>query len=106
MTIRKKVWKLLAIVLACVLLWGLIYLTNEITGYPFGYFTAKHAASEYLEETYPNKDYKIDHVERLLKLGGFSLDVVSPSDPSVHFSLHFYCDGTNAEPDNPELPAP
>ncbi len=98
--------KILAIVLACVLLWGLIYLTNELTGYPFGYFRVKQAAGEYLEKTYPDRDYKIDRIEHRIKPGGFFLDVVSPGDPSVHFTLHFYSDGTSAEPDSPELPAP
>lgn len=94
MKTKKKVLKIAAVLTACLLLAGVLCVTNTITGYPVDYFVVNHALKEYMKENYGETDFVAGKPERMLKLGGFWVDVTSPSSPDTHFSLRFHCDGT------------
>ncbi len=90
----KKYWKVGAFLLAMALLGGLVSLINTLTGYPFSYFVVKHSLDTYMEEHYADTDFVVGKPEHSLKLGGFTVEVHSPSSPDTHFSMHFYMDGS------------
>ena len=93
---KLNIKKLLALVAAVVLLIGVLWVTDLFTGYPVSHFRVKHAAEDYLEETYPGMELTLSKPERQLKLGGFTMEAGSPDDPLLHFRLQFWTDGTLA----------
>lgn len=89
----KLILKILAILAAVLLLVGLVALTDDVTGYPVSYLRVRHAVKECMADNYGNTDYVAGKPRRAWKLGGFLVDVTSPSDPDVDFTLHFYFSG-------------
>lgn len=85
----KKYLKTAAFCLSLVLILGVIYITDFLTGYPVSYFIVKNAACEYIEENYPDTDFTACKPDYSLKLGGFSVAVKSPSSPDSYFSLSY-----------------
>lgn len=90
----KRVLKILAVVAALLLSAGVVYLTNEVTGCPISYFVVNHAVQQYMEETYGETDFVAGKPKRAIKLGGFIVEVHSPSSQDTHFTLHVHQDGT------------
>ncbi len=90
----KKYLKIGAFVAALLLIVFLIYIVDLFTGYPVSYFRVKHAAKQYMEDTYPGTDYVLSKPSYGLKLGGFDLEASIPNTMDHHFAISFYRDGT------------
>lgn len=85
----KKSLKIGALILALALLAGVVYITNLLTGYPISYFIVQHSAKNYMAEHYKNTDYTAEKPRYAIKLGGFMVDVHSPSSQDTSFTLQF-----------------
>lgn len=90
----KKYLKAGAFVLSLALAAWFIYLVDMFTGYPVSYFIVKDALDTYMEETYAGTDFIADKPHRVIKLGGFLVDVHSPSSQDSSFRIQMNCDGT------------
>lgn len=90
----KKYLKAGAFLLAVVLLAGVLYLTNMLTGYPVSYYVVKHSLNTYMDEHYADTDFVAEKPEHSIKLGGFTVWVNSPSSPDTRFMMKFNSDGS------------
>lgn len=90
----KKTIKAGAFLLALLLLAGIVYLADTLTGYPVSYFVVKHSLNSYMNEHYADTDFVAENPEHSIKLGGFTVWVNSPSSPDSTFMIHFKSDGS------------
>ena len=86
---KKKVLKVLALVVAIVLIIGIGLFANSLVGNPVSKFLATKGANEYIEKTYSDKDFVIEEVTYNFKTGGYYARVTSPTSIDSHFSLSF-----------------
>lgn len=86
---KKKVLKVLALVLAIVLIIGIGIFANSLVGNPVSKFLATKGAEEHIEKNYADKDFQIDEVTYNFKTGGYYARVTSPTSIDSHFSLSF-----------------
>lgn len=86
---KKKILKVLALVLAIVLIIGVGLFANALVGNPVSKFLATKSANEYIEKTYSDKDFVIEEVTYDFKTGGYYARVTSPTSIDSHFSLSF-----------------
>ena len=86
---KKKVLKVLALILAIVLIIGIGLFANALVGNPVSKFLATKGANEYIEKTYSDKDFVIEEVTYDFKTGGYYARVTSPTSIDSHFSLSF-----------------
>ena len=86
---RKKILKILALVVAIVLIIGVGLFANALVGNPVSKFLATKSANEYIEKTYSDKDFVIEEVTYDFKTGGYYARVTSPTSIDSHFSLSF-----------------
>ena len=86
---KKKILKVLALVLAIVLIIGIGVFANALVGNPVSKVLATKSANEYIEKTYSDKDFVIEEVNYDFKTGGYYARVTSPTSIDSHFSLSF-----------------
>jgi hypothetical protein len=86
---KKKVLKILALVLALVLIIGIGVFANALVGNPVSKSLATKSANEYIKTTYSDKDFVIEEVNYDFKTGGYYARVTSPTSIDSHFSLSF-----------------
>ena len=86
---KKKVLKVLALILAIVLIIGIGLFANALVGNPVSKFLATKSANEYIKTTYSDKDFQIEEVTYDFKTGGYYARVTSPTSIDSHFSLSF-----------------
>lgn len=84
---KKKYLKILAFIVAIVLIVGLACLTNSLNGNPISKILAKRTAKKYLFENYAGTDYCIDHVSYSFKDGNYHIFIKSPTSIDTEFSL-------------------
>ena len=83
----KKFFKIVAIVLAIILIAFAVLLVNAFFGNPISKALAQNTAQKYVEETYGNTDYELGDVTYSFKDGYYYAHVYSPSSMDTHFSL-------------------
>ena len=86
---KKKVLKILALVLAIILIIGIGLFANSLVGNPVSKFLATKGAQEHLAKNYSDKDFVIEEVTYNFKTGGYYARVTSPTSIDSHFSLSF-----------------
>ena len=86
---KKKVLKVLALILAIVLIIGIGLFANALVGNPVSKFLATKGAQEHLAKNYGDKDFVIEEVTYNFKTGGYYARVTSPTSIDSHFSLSF-----------------
>ncbi len=86
---KKKVLKILALVLAIILIIGIGLFANALVGNPVSKYLATKNANEYLEKTYSDKDFVIEEVNYDFKTSSYYARVTSPTSIDSHFSLSF-----------------
>ncbi|MBE6751310.1 MAG: DUF3139 domain-containing protein [Ruminococcaceae bacterium] len=86
---KKKILKVLALVVAIILIIGIGIFANGLVGNPVSKYLATKSANEYLEKTYSDKDFVIEEVNYDFKTGGYYARVTSPTSIDSHFSLSF-----------------
>ena len=86
---KKKILKVLALVLAIILIIGVGLFANALVGNPVSKFLATKSANEHLEKNYSDKDFIIEEVTYDFKAGSYYARVTSPTSIDSHFSLSF-----------------
>ena len=84
---KKKFWKIAALVLAVVLIAGLLWFANALNGNPISKFIARNQAEKYIAQQYPGTDYELERVSYNFKDGNYHAYVVSPTSMDTHFTL-------------------
>ena len=86
---KKKILKVLALVLAIILILGISIFANSLVGNPVSKFLATKGAEEHLAKNYGDKDFVVEEVKYDFKTGGYYARVTSPTSIDSHFSLSF-----------------
>lgn len=86
---KKKILKVLALVLAIVLIIGIGLFANSLVGNPVSKFLATKGAEEHLAKNYGDKDFVVEEVTYDFKTGGYYARITSPTSIDSHFSLSF-----------------
>lgn len=84
---KKKVLKILALILAIILIIGVGFFANALVGNPVSKYLATKNANEYLEKNFGDKDFVIEEVTYDFKTGGYYARVTSPTSIDSHFSI-------------------
>ena len=84
---KKKFWKIAALVLAVVLILGLGWFANALNGNPISKFIAQNRAEKYIAQQYPGTDYELERVSYSFKDGNYHAYVVSPTSIDTHFTV-------------------
>ena len=84
---KKKVLKIIALVIAIALIVGIAWVANGLNGNPISKMLAKKAASDYLEEHFPNTDYYIEELGFSFKFTNYYAHIRSESSMDTQFSL-------------------
>lgn len=85
----KKTLKIIAIVVAVLLIIGLLFVANAFVGNPISKMIVTNNAKEYIEETYPDTDYYVDSVNYNFKTTKYYANVKSPSSKDTSFTLSY-----------------
>ena len=83
----KKFFKIVAIVLAIILIAFAVLLVNAFWGNPISKALAQNTAQKYFQQTYSNTDYELGNVTYSFKDGFYYAPISSPSSIDTHFSL-------------------
>lgn len=85
-----RLTKIILIFLGTVIAAGVLLVWNAFHGNPISKAIAKNTAKNYIAETYPNKDYKIENVIYNFKDGYYYAKVSSPTSIDTHFDLSIH----------------
>lgn len=85
---KRKFWKILALVLAVALLCGVGWFANAFLGNPVSKALASGTAKKYLAEQYAGTDYYIESVKYSFKTVCYYAHVRSPSSPDTQFTIY------------------
>lgn len=83
----KKFFKIVAIVLAIILIAFAVLLANAFFGNPISKALAQNTAQKYFQQTYSNTDYELGDVTYSFKDGFYYAPISSPSSIDTCFSL-------------------
>ena len=83
----KKIKKILAFILALVLIAGVGVFANGVVGNPISKWLATNTAENRLSEVYADKDYEVERVTFSFKDGSYHAFIVSSSSPDSEFSM-------------------
>ena len=83
----KKFFKIVAIVLAIILIAFAVLLVNAFLGNPISKALAQNTAQKYFQQTYSNTDYELGNVTYSFKDGFYYAPISSPSSIDTCFSL-------------------
>lgn len=85
---KKKTLKIIAAVVAVVILIGLGWFANALVGNPVSKMLATNTAEKHLAEAYANTDYYIEKVSYNFKDGNYHAFIKSPTSIDTEFSLY------------------
>ncbi|MBR3768653.1 MAG: hypothetical protein IKL10_10520 [Clostridia bacterium] len=84
---KKRIMKILAALTAFVLIGVVLFFVNAFLGNPVSYLLARHSASQYIEENYPEADFDIDGISYFFEDAKYSVSIKSPSSIDSHFTI-------------------
>lgn len=84
----KRKNKIIAGIIAFILMGLILWFANGFVGNPISKFLANRSAKRYIEETYPEMDLKINKATYNFKTGGYNVFVELPGSLDIHFSLN------------------
>lgn len=84
---KKKILKIVAFVIAVILIAGVAWFANGLVGNPISKHLATKAAEGYIEEKFPNSDFELERVSFSFKDTKYHAYIVSPSSADSSFSL-------------------
>lgn len=84
---KKRILKIIALVLALVLLGGLAWFANGLLGNPVSRLLAKRALNQYVEQTYPHLDITTERFGFDFKSGGYFAYVCSETNQDTVFYI-------------------
>ena len=84
---KKRYLKILALVVAIVLITALGWFANALLGNPLSKMLAEKTAESHLAAVYSDTDYYIDHINYSFKDGNYHARIKSPSSMDTEFSL-------------------
>ena len=85
---KNKTLRVLAFLLALVLLAGLIWFANAMNGNPVSAMLAKRTAKDYLAETFPDTDYYVERIGYNFKDGNYYAHIRSHTSIDTQFTLY------------------
>ncbi len=85
---KNKTMRIIAFVLAMVLIAGLAWFANAMNGNPISAMLAKKTAKEYLTEKFSHTDYYIEGMGYNFKDGNYCAHIRSDSSIDTQFALH------------------
>ena len=91
---KKKSYRIIALIAALLLMAGLGWFANAFVGNPISKMLVKNTAEEYVAKTYAGTDYYIDEIYYSFKDGKYYVDVKSPGSIDSEFSLSLNMNGT------------
>ena len=80
--------RIIAVILALVMIGGLCFVANALNGNPVSALLAKRTAKAYLEDTFPHTDYYVEGIGYNFKDGNYYAHIRSESSIDTQFSLH------------------
>lgn len=84
---KKKVFKIIALILALVLIGFLCWFANGLMGNPLSKLLATKTAEEYIRQTYPESDFYMERIAFSFKDSCYHAFIQSPTSVDTHFSL-------------------
>ena len=84
---KNKIVKIIALVVAIVLIVGIGVFANALVGNSVSKYLAKNSAEKVIEENHPDKDFYIERVFYSFKDGFYHITVNSPSSPDSKFTI-------------------
>lgn len=84
---KKKYLKILALIVAIVLIVGLASFANSLNGNPVSKMLAKRTGEKYISQTYAGTDYYIDRISYNFKDGNYHIFVKSQTSIDTEFTL-------------------
>lgn len=85
---KNKGLRIVALILALVMIGGLCFVANALNGNPVSALLAKRTAKAYLEDTFPHTDYYVEGIGYNFKDGNYYAHIRSESSIDTQFSLH------------------
>ena len=83
----KKKTKIMAGIVAFILIGGILWFANGLVGNPISKMLANKSAEKYVKETYKDMDLEISKANYNFKNGRYYVYVKSPTSIDTHFSL-------------------
>lgn len=83
----KKIWKMLAGLVAILLIGLILFMTNAFVGNPISKALAHHSVEKYIAATYPGQGYEIEKIGYNFKLGNYMAHIVKPGSLDRHFTV-------------------
>ena len=84
---KRKAFKIIAIVLAVIIVGIAGFFANAIFGNPISKALAKHTAEKHISEVYADKDFEIESVIYDFKVSAYYVNIISPSSEDSHFDI-------------------
>ncbi len=84
----RKVLKIIALILAIVLIGGMSWFANALVGNPVSKYLANKSAEKYISENYPDEDFIIREIFYDFKMGNYYAKIYSPRSIDSNFNLH------------------
>lgn len=84
---KRKALKIIALVLALVLIAGIGWFANALVGNPVSKYLANRSAEKYISEVYPQEDFLVREVRYDFKVCGYYAKIYSPRSIDSDFSL-------------------
>ena len=84
---KKKILKIVAFVIAVILIAGVTWFANGLVGNPISKHLATKAAEGYIEEKFPDSDFELERVSFSFKDTMYHAYIISPSSVDSGFSL-------------------
>ena len=84
----KRYVKMLALVVAFVMILGIGLFANGLLGNPISKMLATNTAKEYIEAQYGDADYYIERISYSFKDTSYHAYIVSPSSVDTEFTLY------------------
>lgn len=85
---KKKIWKIIALIVAVTLIVVVCWFANALCGNPISKLLAEKAADEYLEVNFEETDYYIEHVGFSFKDTNYYAHVRSETSIDTQFTLY------------------
>ncbi len=88
---KKKVLKIIAGMVALLLIALILYVTNSFVGNPISKILVKHSVDKYVTENYSDLDLELNKPQYNFKDGGYYVQAKSKTSIDTHFSI--VCNG-------------
>lgn len=90
---RPMYRRVIAVIIAMVLIGLIAFITNAFTGNPISAYFAKRQLVNYAEEKYPHMNLNFSKAEYNFKYSGYTLNASDPVSPDMHFMVTRRSDG-------------